>query len=129
MTSLITGASGGIGTELARLFASDGFDLVLVARRKEKLIELKREKHLTDVKNVGFENTRDFVEYVCMNFDRIYNNGKSLIICKTDKQMSIAYVELSPAPDGDFYDVKIATPIRIDLFKNKTPLWTNQNGD
>ena len=43
MTSLITGASGGIGAELARLFASDGFDLVLVARRKEKLIELKNE--------------------------------------------------------------------------------------
>ena len=43
MTALITGASGGIGAELARLFASDGFDLVLVARRKEKLIELKNE--------------------------------------------------------------------------------------
>ena len=43
MTALITGASGGIGAELARVFASDGFDLVLVARRKEKLIELKNE--------------------------------------------------------------------------------------
>ena len=64
-----------------------------------------------------------------MDFDSIYNNGKSLIICKTDKQMSIAYVELTPAPDGDFYDVKTATPIRSDFFKNKTPLWSNQNGD
>ena len=43
MTALITGASGGIGAELARLFAKDGFNLVLVARRTEKLDELKSE--------------------------------------------------------------------------------------
>ena len=42
-TVLITGASSGIGLELARLFAADGSDLVLVARRGEKLEELRRE--------------------------------------------------------------------------------------
>jgi uncharacterized protein len=36
-TALITGASGGIGYELAKLFASDGINLVLVARSREKL--------------------------------------------------------------------------------------------
>ena len=39
-TALITGASGGIGYELALLFARDGFDCVLVARSEEKLKEL-----------------------------------------------------------------------------------------
>src|SRR3954468_6137183 len=36
-TALITGASGGIGYELAKLFARDKYNLVLVSRGKEKL--------------------------------------------------------------------------------------------
>jgi short-subunit dehydrogenase len=36
-TALITGASGGIGYELAKLFARDHYNLVLVARSAEKL--------------------------------------------------------------------------------------------
>ena len=43
MTALITGASGGIGEELARLFAGNKHDLVLVARSEEKLQALSGE--------------------------------------------------------------------------------------
>src|SRR5277367_4904093 len=35
--TLITGASSGIGTELARIFAARGHELVVVARRAERL--------------------------------------------------------------------------------------------
>jgi uncharacterized protein len=41
--ALITGASMGIGEELARIFAADGRDLVLVARSEEKLRTLGQE--------------------------------------------------------------------------------------
>ena len=40
-TALITGASSGIGLELARIHAAIGGDLILVARSTEKLNELK----------------------------------------------------------------------------------------
>jgi short-subunit dehydrogenase len=55
-TALITGASNGIGLELAKVHASKGDHLVLVARNKAKLEELKTElenKHNIKVYIIG----------------------------------------------------------------------------
>ena len=41
--AVITGASAGIGAELARVFAANGHELALVARREQRLRELAEE--------------------------------------------------------------------------------------
>ena len=86
MTVLITGASGGIGAELARLFAKDGYNLVLVARRLEKLNELKTELeaefqiHVTtfaqDLSMIG--SAKMIFDFVCaqnLSIDILVNNA------------------------------------------------------
>ncbi len=41
--AVITGASSGLGRQMSRAFAGQGADLVLMARRVERLEELKGE--------------------------------------------------------------------------------------
>ena len=61
-TALITGASGGIGYELAKLFAGDRYSLVLVARSGDKLKEIARElqsEFQVSVKTVALDLAAD----------------------------------------------------------------------
>lgn len=85
-TALITGASGGIGAELARLFAKDGTNLILVARSKDKLDALKTEleaPHNISVTVFAEDLTRqdaaqslyDFTQTQHLSVDFLVNNA------------------------------------------------------
>ncbi len=55
-TALVTGASSGIGYELTKLFARDRYNLVLVARSEQKLIQIAdelKEKFRISVKTIA----------------------------------------------------------------------------
>jgi len=47
MIALITGATAGFGKATARLFAKNGYDVIITGRRKERLDELARELNAT----------------------------------------------------------------------------------
>lgn len=56
--ALVTGASGGIGEELAHVFAADGHNLVLVARSADKLASVAsvlRDKHQVRAETVALD--------------------------------------------------------------------------
>ncbi|MBZ0183438.1 MAG: SDR family oxidoreductase [Melioribacteraceae bacterium] len=73
--ALITGASSGIGECFARRLAELGMNLVLVARRKERLDNLKREiqaKHNVDIINIELDLTEDnIIEKISQHLEGI----------------------------------------------------------
>ncbi|MEI7483983.1 MAG: SDR family oxidoreductase [Ignavibacteriota bacterium] len=85
-TALITGASSGFGVEFAKNFAKDGHDLVLVARRVDRLNTLAGElknKYGITVKVLGKDlNKTEDVQSVCdilqsekVHIDFLVNNA------------------------------------------------------
>jgi uncharacterized protein len=90
-TALITGASGGIGLELAKLFAADGHNLVLVARSEGKLNELAKQ----------LEQQYEIVAHVLAKDLSNYHTAKEIAGWCSDNKITVDYL-VNNAGFGDF---------------------------
>ena len=80
MKALITGASSGLGADMARILASMGYDLILVARRKGRLDRLKKELNVNvDVISMdlgsSFNCVKLYNELKDVDIDVVINNA------------------------------------------------------
>ena len=103
MKALITGASSGIGYEMAKYLASKNIDLILVARRKSRLDKMKKEFKNVDVKVIPLDIS------IYDNLELLYNSVK-------DDNIDILINNAGFGLFGDFYETDLETEFNmIDL--------------
>ena len=93
MKALVTGASSGIGYSIARCLSNIGYDLIIVARRKDCLLNLKKECK-TDVEIIPMDLS------IISNVYKLYEKTKRHDI---DILVNNAGVGLY----GEFYDIDL----------------------
>lgn len=115
-TSLITGASSGIGLACAELLAAQGYDLILTARRKERLKEI--ESQLTAANNI-------YIKTLCLDVrDKVQVNEVLGALDAPDVLINNAGLALGLshfyAGDTDQWDTMIDTNIKGLLYVSRT---------
>jgi short-subunit dehydrogenase len=116
---VITGASSGIGKALAEVYASKGFDLVLAARRIDRLKEL--ENKLSNVKVLSVQtdvsvesDCKNLIESAIQKFGKIdiliNNAGISMRAATIDVEMNVLRKVMDVNLWGTIYCTKFALP-------------------
>ncbi len=125
--ALITGSSSGIGAGCAEVFAEAGYDLILLARREDKLSELSNylsskfniqvKTLVADVRNYGdLENKFNQIEPKWQNIDVLINNaGLARGLEKFQNALLSDWDEMIDTNiKGLLYVSKLITPLMIE---------------
>ena len=119
--ALITGASSGLGKDFAKILSDKGYDLILVARRKSKLEDLKKELK-TKVTVLDYDLSSEnncyslFKTVEKENIDILINNAGYGIFGEFDKvdlETELNMIDLN------IKAVHILTKLFLDKFKKQ----------
>ncbi len=106
MKALITGASSGLGMQMARILASKGYDLVLVARRKDRLEELKEQLDV-DVQIISLDLSSTFN---CMKlYSKVKKQDIDILINNAGFGLFGEFVSTKIDKELDMIDLNIKT--------------------
>lgn len=115
-TALITGASSGIGLACAELLAAEGYDLILTARRQERLKEI--EAQLTASRNISIQtHCLDVRDKVQVNEILGKIEAPDVLINNAGLALGLSHFY---AGDTDQWDTMIDTNIKGLLYVSRT---------
>ena len=116
---VITGASSGIGKALAKKYAAEGFNLVLAARRIDRLEELRRELSNVEVLPVktdvtSLDDCKNLIDKAIERFGKIdiliNNAGISMRALLEDVELDVLHKLMDVNYWGTVYCTKFALP-------------------
>lgn len=106
MKALITGASSGLGADMARILSDMGCDLILVARRKTKLEKLQKElKTNVEIEIMDISST-----FNCMKlYDKYKKEDIDIVINNAGFGVYGEFVNTNIDKELDMIDINIKT--------------------
>ncbi len=116
-TAVVTGASSGIGKVYAAKLAERGFDLILIARRADRLTELSEElkaKHGVEVANIVADLSKpDDLERVAQHLER--DSSLTLLVNNAGTMAMGAFPEAKAGEIADMLHVNVLALTRLAL--------------
>lgn len=99
MIALITGSSSGIGRDMALYLSNKGYDLILVARREDRLLQLRKQiKTNVDIITIDISNND--------NCKKLYEQVK-------DKNIDILINNAGFGIFGEFKDIQLEKELQL----------------